>query len=90
MSCNPHFGQADELIQTELAATGGSYLDPQTTALTIAGVQANLALAYEQRTANLITYWAAMTDEVHGYLDDEDKAQFRGIQEQITERLDLA
>lgn len=59
-------------------------------ALAVAQARATLALVEQQRMANLVAYWAAMTNESFAYLDDEAKAMFRGVQEQIEKGLTLA
>ena len=49
---NAHQEKAADLLASN--TTGASYLDPQTESLQAAAIEAGLALAYEQRTANLI------------------------------------
>jgi len=58
MSGNPHYVNADELLAPERAG-GPAYIDPQTSSLMLAAVEAQLAVAWEQRTANLIAWVAA-------------------------------
>ncbi|MDR6794833.1 hypothetical protein J2W89_004015 [Pseudarthrobacter oxydans] len=58
---------ASELIATSESAT---YLAQQNTLVAIAGTQATLALAYEQRTANLLATF--------GFLMDGDVDTFLG------------
>ena len=49
---NAHHERATELLDANF--NGPSYVDPTTLGLSIAQTEATLALAYEQRTANLI------------------------------------
>jgi hypothetical protein len=84
MSDSQHYNKADELMQQEHANTGGQYLDPQTTALKTAAIEATLALAYEQRTANLI---AIYTD---GNTGTAPGVNYVEVLAAITERLGLA
>ena len=49
---NAHHERATELLDANFS--GPSYVDPNTLGLSIAQTEATLALAYEQRTANLI------------------------------------
>lgn len=55
MSQNIHAQQAVGLINSE-RTSGGTFLDPNTQGMMLAQTEAALALAYEQRTANLIAY----------------------------------
>lgn len=76
MDGNPHYQAAQKALEDE-ATAGNSWLNPQETALKVASVEATLALAHEQRTANLIAWVAA-----HG----EDPSW---VTVQIQERLGL-
>lgn len=49
---NTHYEAAAELLEAN--NSGPTYIDPNTLGLAIASTQATLAVAYEQRTANLI------------------------------------
>lgn len=86
MSETNHASKAEKLVGLAMKTNDTA------NALSIAQVataEATLALVEQQRTANVIAYWAAMTDEKAGYLDDEEKARFRSIQESIEEGLGL-
>ena len=55
---NAHHERATELLDANF--NGPSYVDPNTLGLSIAQTEATLALAYEQRTANLIAAFAQL------------------------------
>jgi len=59
-------------------------------AATSAVAEATLYAAEQQQLANLIAYWAAMTEEKLAYLNEQDKTRFRAVQELIEEGLGLA
>lgn len=73
MSQNHHAAKASELIIANQC--GGSFIDPTMSNYLAAQAEATLAIAHEQRTANLIA--------LYGYGDIVDL-------ETITERLGLA
>ena len=57
MEGNAPYANTEDALEQDAVGTG-SYLDPQTRALTVAQIEATLTLAYEQRTANLIEGFA--------------------------------
>jgi hypothetical protein len=63
MQGNPHYGIAELIIQ-HVEGEPGAWYDNDSEAIDRAQVKATLALAFEQRTANLI---AAYQAEVTGY-----------------------
>lgn len=62
MSDNDHYNSAAHRLALEDDPTAGTYIDPNTQNLLIAQTEATLALAYEQRTANLIAVFGNMMD----------------------------
>lgn len=62
---NQHYQNAKEALGY-LEDSRGSYVDPTTQALTTAQIEATLALAFEQRTANLVALNTWMSDR--GYV----------------------
>ena len=72
---NAHHERATELLDANF--NGPSYVDPTTLGLSIAQTEATLALAYEQRTANLIAFAS------------DTRLAFSPFAEQIAERLGL-
>ena len=81
MSRNTHAEKATELVIA--ANIGGSHLDPDTVALMSAQSEATQAVAYEQRTANLIAMYA---DGASGPVPGID---YEALLNQIKERLDI-
>lgn len=80
---NPHYAWAADTLES-LEQAESTYLNPDEHALQTASVEATLALAHEQRTANLIAFAhleAIMTDATEHFGDDELSA--------IAERLGL-
>lgn len=77
---NPHFAWAADTLES-LEQAEGTYLNPDEHALQTASVEATLALAHEQRTANLI----ALFGEGFAHRDID----YAGIAKQIQERLGL-
>lgn len=78
---NTHYEAAAELLEAN--NSGPTYIDPNTLGLAIASTQATLALAYEQRTANLI----ALCSSAHEMGDFEIAKR---LQRDVVARLDLA
>ena len=79
MNANPHYDNAAQALDF-LEDSRGSYVDPTTQALTTAQVEATLAVAYEQRTANLITLMGWMATQ---------GATSKAVAKQIDERMGL-
>lgn len=79
---NPHYEAAENALEDQ--AAGGSWLNPQETALSVANTQATLALAHEQHTANLIALLDAgySTAKVAG-------VNYEDVADLIKERLGL-
>jgi hypothetical protein len=79
---NAHYEKASELLEAN--ESGPTYVDPNTLGLSIASTEATLALAYEQRTANLIALLDAgySTAKVAG-------VDYTEVADQIKERLGL-
>jgi hypothetical protein len=80
---NPHHETAQGLLSDEYGAAG-THLDPNTQGMMLAQTEATLAIAYEQRTANLI---AMYTDGASGTVPGID---YSALVKQISERLGLA
>ena len=82
---NPHFAWAADTLES-LEQAEGTYLNPDEHALQTASVEATLALAYEQRTANLIAVFGNMMDgEVDTFLGE--RIDGYELAKQIQERL---
>jgi hypothetical protein len=89
VTTNPHAEKATELVIA--ANIGGSYLDPDTVALMTAQAEATLAVAYEQRTANLIALYSMDDGARQGMVDGAGmhSGNWVDVTKQIKERLDL-
>ncbi|UVF61050.1 hypothetical protein SEA_SAKAI_87 [Arthrobacter phage Sakai] len=83
MSSNEHYETAARLLSFESDPHGGSYIDPNTHNLLSAQAEASLALAHEQRTANLIAVFG------HGDKFLGERTDGYRLAKQIRERLDI-
>jgi hypothetical protein len=81
MQGNPHVVEAGVALDAE-AQQGASYLNPQDAMLRVAAIEATLALAFEQRTASLVSFCGLIP---RGAMD-EDTIRLRN---DIMERLGL-
>ncbi|AYR01059.1 hypothetical protein PBI_ISOLDE_91 [Arthrobacter phage Isolde] len=84
---NTHHRASVHLLALENEPTHGSYIDPNTHNLINAQVEAALAIAFEQRTANLIALLTAgridLSDGSIGLIDD----RLMELQQEVLERL---
>lgn len=64
---NPHYDDA----QATLRQANGKRIDECQVLAAVAGAQATLALAYEQRTANLITVLITPSPSIDGSSEEE-------------------
>ena len=85
---NPHFAWAADTLES-LEQAEGTYLNPDEHALQTASVEATLALAHEQRTANLIAYQANAEASYRIEARNPRSEQATKLNETIKERLGL-
>jgi hypothetical protein len=87
---NQHHEKSAELLEAN--TNGPSYVDPNTLGLSMAQTEATLALAYEQRTANLIALYTMDDSARQGMIDGADmhSGNWVDVTRQIKERLGLA
>lgn len=93
MNSNPHADESARLINADNTWTGVGYetADAQHIVGHIeANTQATLALAYEQRTANLFAYWSDMTAGSDRWADTPFQREMDSIQRDIRVRMGLA
>ena len=89
MDGNPHYALASDRLESQQQAAG-SFLNPDETAMQSASIGATLALAYEQRTANLIAYEAGLAKAFHDdKLSENGFRLWKLVADQIAERLGL-
>lgn len=76
--CNDHYGYAAAKLD-QVRDLGGSYLPPEEIALRSADVSSQLSVAYEQHTANLLSY-----------LDHAEGDEYERVHSVIKRRLGMA
>jgi hypothetical protein len=88
MSVNTHHENAREALGY-IESARDSYVDPTTQALMTAQTEATLALAYEQRTANLLAAFGLLGNHDEGETLLGERMDGLELAKEIKERLDF-